>query len=191
MKHLPNVLSVFRILLIPVIVWQMATGNMFVAGILLAVSFLTDFLDGWLARQFGWVSEVGKVLDPAADKLTQVAVSITLIVVMRQYWWLFGFLIFKDVVMALLSLWVIGKGVHMDGARWTGKIATFMYYFTVVVIALFPSAPQLMITALLLLVGLTSLIAGLSYIPNFIKYKDRAKGIDVEEKGSGPDAAGS
>lgn len=177
MKHIPNILSVIRILMIPVIVWQMATGNMFWAGVLLVISFLTDFLDGWLARHFDWTSDVGKVLDPAADKLTQVAVSITLIVVMRQYWWLFAFLIFKDVVMGLLGLWVIGKGVKMEGAQWTGKIATFMYYFTVVVIALFPGAPQWIVTTLLILVGVTALVAGLSYIPSFNKYRHEAKEI--------------
>lgn len=174
MKQIPNILSFFRILLIPVVVWQMATGNMFTAGLLLVLSFFTDFLDGWLARHFNWVTDLGKVLDPAADKLTQVAVSITLIIVMREYWWLFAFLIFKDAVMGLLALWVIGRGVTMDGARWTGKVATFMYYFTVVVIALFPQAPRRITIPLLILVGVTALIAGLSYIPSFRNYRREA-----------------
>lgn len=185
MKNIPNILSVFRILLIPFIVWQMATGNMFVAGILLVVSFLTDFLDGWLARRNNWVTDLGKVLDPAADKMTQVAVSITLIIVMREYWWLFAFLIFKDAVMALLGLWVVRRGVKMESAQWTGKVATFLYYFTVVVLAFFPTAPSWIIITLLILVGLSALIAGLSYIPNYLEYRKEAKentAIQEQEK---------
>jgi cardiolipin synthase len=152
----------------------MATGNMLVAGILLAASFLTDFLDGWLARTYNWTTDLGKFLDPAADKLTQVVVSITLIIVMRSYWYLFAFLVLKDLVMGLLGAWLLKRHVRIGGANWSGKVATFIYYFTVVIIAIFPDAPQWIIIALLCLMVTSALIAGLSYIPDFKRYRQQA-----------------
>ncbi len=175
MKQIPNILSVLRLLMIPVILWQMFSGKMFVAGILLAVSFFTDFLDGWLARHFDWTSELGKILDPAADKATQVAVSISLIILLPQYWYLFGFLIFKDFVMAILGLWLIKKGKPVAAAHFAGKAATFIYYFTVAFIALTSESarvPQWIITALVVLVALSALVAGLSYIPDYIRSRN-------------------
>lgn len=76
----PNVLSLFRIELIPVIVWLYAIrGNMVWSGVVLIVSGLTDIADRWIARHYNMVSEVGKALDPIADKLTQGAVLLCMI----------------------------------------------------------------------------------------------------------------
>ncbi|MDR2932121.1 MAG: CDP-alcohol phosphatidyltransferase family protein, partial [Oscillospiraceae bacterium] len=89
MRHIPNILSFFRIVLIPFFVWQMLAGHTFNAAIILGISGLTDLLDGFLARRFGWISQLGKVLDPAADKLTQVTVCVVLAIVYRKYWYFF------------------------------------------------------------------------------------------------------
>ena len=80
MKHIPNILSSLRIVMIPFFVWQMLTGNMLSAGLILLASGITDTLDGQLARHFGWISDLGKILDPFADKLTQTAVSVCFII---------------------------------------------------------------------------------------------------------------
>ena len=76
---LPNVLSFFRILLIPVIIWlYLVKDNSIWAGYVLILSGLTDVLDDFIARRFNVASDLGKVLDPVADKLTQAAMLICL-----------------------------------------------------------------------------------------------------------------
>lgn len=77
---IPNLLSLLRLCLIPVIVWlYLVRGNQFAAGCLMVLSGLTDVMDGRIARRFHMVSDLGKALDPIADKATQAAVLICLI----------------------------------------------------------------------------------------------------------------
>ena len=99
MKHIPNILSGLRIVMIPFFIWQMLVGNTLAAGLILVASGLTDTLDGNLARHFGWVSDLGKVLDPVADKLTQTAVSVCLMIRIPELWFFFAILIIKDLIM--------------------------------------------------------------------------------------------
>ncbi|MEG0306191.1 MAG: CDP-alcohol phosphatidyltransferase family protein, partial [Oscillospiraceae bacterium] len=74
-----------RILLIPVFVWQLLIGNTTAAAVILAGSGITDLLDGYLARHYNWISDLGKVLDPVADKLTQVTVCVVLAYLLSDY----------------------------------------------------------------------------------------------------------
>ncbi len=90
----PNIMSYFRILLIPVFVFVYLRADSqrdyAVAGVIVAVSGLTDFLDGFIARRFNMVTELGKALDPVADKLTQAAFALCLMLRIPQMGWLFG-----------------------------------------------------------------------------------------------------
>lgn len=171
MKHIPNLLSVFRILLIPFLVWQLLEGHTVMAGLLLLLSALTDLLDGKLARHFHWISDLGKVLDPAADKLTQAAVSLTLAFLLGAYWFLFAFLIIKDLILLTLGAYLIRKGVKIEGARWFGKVSTFVYYVTMTLIVLFPQMPSWSAILLISAAVLCALISALLYRPEFLRYK--------------------
>ena len=89
LRFLPNLLCVLRILLVfPVALWILQGRYPAVLG-LFALAAFTDALDGFLAKRFGWTSELGKVLDPAADKLLLVTVFVCLSVVGLAPWWLF------------------------------------------------------------------------------------------------------
>lgn len=171
MKNIPNILSAFRIVLIPFFVWQMLQGNTLYAGLILVGSGFTDLLDGFLARRFGWISNLGKVLDPVADKLTQAAVSFTLMLLLRHYWYFFAFMIAKDFVMLVLGGYLLVKGVTLDGAQWFGKLSTAVYYGATILIVLFPALPQWTVITLLSLASLCALIAALLYVPEFLRYK--------------------
>lgn len=175
MKHIPNMLSVFRIVLIPFFIWQMMRGNLTVAGVILAISALTDFFDGLLARHFGWVSQVGKVLDPAADKLTQVTVCILMIVNLRAYWPFFAVMLFKDAVMLVLGGYLLKQGVTLEGARWFGKISTILFYAVMVLIFFVPGMPRSLIITLLCLVSGAALFSAFMYIPQYLNYRKEAK----------------
>lgn len=184
-RHIPNILSVFRILLIPFFVWQMLEDHTLVAAIILAVSGLTDFLDGFLARHFGWISSVGKVLDPAADKLTQVTACVMLIIKMPQYWYFFALLLFKDLVMLILGGWLVRQKVKIKGAKWFGKIVTIMFYLIAVAIIFFPNIPHWVILTLLSIITVSAFIAGFLYIPQFRNYRQIAKTGDAEATAPG------
>ena len=77
-KHIPNILTVARFFLIPFIIYFIVVNQYITALILLTVSGLTDILDGWIARKFNFITNFGKLIDPLADKATQLAVLLTI-----------------------------------------------------------------------------------------------------------------
>lgn len=175
MKHIPNLLSYFRILLIPVFVWQMFMDHGWNAALVLGLSGLTDLLDGFLARRFNWVSDLGKVLDPVADKMTQVVVCIVLAMKMQAYWFFFAILLLKEVVMLAIGGYLVKNKIKIEGAKWFGKVVTSLFYISMIAIVFIPSMPEWLVTALLTLTTLCALTAAFLYIPEFRKYKEEAK----------------
>ena len=171
MKNIPNILSAFRISLVPFFIWQMIRGNTLTAGLILLVSSVTDFFDGMLARRFNWVSDLGKLLDPIADKLTQTAVSLILIITLREYWYLFAFMIFKDTVILVLGGILLKRGMNFKGSRFLGKASTFFFYAGMLIIIFFPGLPEGILLAILIIAALLALISGILYIPEYFEYK--------------------
>ncbi|NLL91930.1 MAG: CDP-alcohol phosphatidyltransferase family protein [Ruminococcaceae bacterium] len=170
MKNIPNILTLLRIALIPFFVWQIAVGNNLVAGLILLVSSLTDLFDGYLARKFSWVSDLGKVLDPIADKLTQSAVSVMLIVVLRKYWYFFAIIIIKDFFILLLGSKMIKQGLKFKGAKFIGKATTFVYYGGMIFIILFPNVNEWIKISILSLSVLLSIATAAAYLPEYFRY---------------------
>ena len=126
---LPNILSLFRIALIPVIVWLYAiSGNLVWSGIVLIVSGLTDIADGWIARHYNMTSEVGKALDPIADKLTQGAVLLCMVFRFPLLVFPFILLLVKEAFVGFTGLLLIQKRGTVYGAEWHGKVATCLVY---------------------------------------------------------------
>lgn len=171
MRQIPNLLTGLRIVLIPFFVWQMVAGNALAAGLILLASGLTDTLDGNLARHFGWVSDLGKVLDPVADKLTQTAVSLCLMYRIPRLWFLFAVLILKDLIMLVLGGYLTRGGVKLEGARWFGKVSTVVFYVVMILLVLFPSLSLEATVALLVLVVVCAVTAGLLYLPEYRRYR--------------------
>lgn len=171
MKHIPNILSATRIVLIPFFVWQFAAGHNVAAGIILLVSSITDLFDGFLARHFNWISDLGKLLDPIADKLTQASVSIMLIIKLNEYWYFFAFMLFKDFVILALGGYLLKQGMHFKGAKFLGKVSTFIFYGGMILIVLFPTMPNWLTLSILILASSLALISALLYIPEYFKYK--------------------
>lgn len=125
----PNVLSLFRLALIPIFVWLYAiSDNILWAGIVLVVSGLTDIVDGWIARHYNMVSEVGKALDPIADKLTQGAVMLCMIFRIPLLVIPFILLLVKEAFVGFTGLLLIQKSGAVYGAEWHGKAATCLIY---------------------------------------------------------------
>ena len=126
---IPNAVSVLRLLLIPVFVWLVLIEQTAWAGALLGFIGATDWIDGYLARRLDQISEVGKMLDPVADRLAVVvAVILGLVVALLPAWFAWGIII-REVVIAAGAIYGLTKGVRRLDVRWLGKTATFLLYF--------------------------------------------------------------
>ena len=126
---IPTLLSLFRLLLIPVIIWLYTVRkDYFPAGALLILSGLTDLADGFIARHFNAVSNVGKILDPIADKLTQAAMLFCLITRFPLMAAPFGVLVLKEIFIGTTGLLMIRKTGKVVGADFHGKVATTLLY---------------------------------------------------------------
>ena len=131
---IPNVLSFFRLLLIPIIVWLYIVKNDPVwTTVILVLSGITDVVDGIIARKCNMISDFGKVFDPVADKLTQIAMLFCL--VSRFRWMLLPLyvLVVKEVTAGILGFLVIRKTGNVDGAVWHGKATTVSLYNMMVI----------------------------------------------------------
>ena len=122
---IPNILSFVRLCLIPVIIWlYIGRGYYFLSGIVVLFSGLTDIVDGYIARKFNMISDVGKVLDPIADKATQLAVLILLTISFPLMIVPIAVTVLKETFMATSGYLVIKKCDIVLGAEWHGKLAT-------------------------------------------------------------------
>ena len=130
---LPNLLSLFRLLLIPVLVLvYLWLQDYPLAAIIFTVSAITDIVDGFIARKFNMTSDFGKALDPFADKLTQLAVLVCLVT--RYVYMLIPLcmLFVKEIVSGIVSLRAIKKTGVVKSAEWHGKVTTVTLFLMIV-----------------------------------------------------------
>lgn len=126
---IPNILSFFRILLIPVIVVLYCKYEMYSATTLvILISGLTDVVDGWIARKFHMVSDFGKILDPISDKLTQASILLCLFTRFPHMIYLFVLMAVKETLMGVTGLLSIRSSGEVHGADWHGKFTTCLLY---------------------------------------------------------------
>lgn len=172
---IPNLLSMFRIILIPICVWLYCVErNSIITATILLLSWFTDMIDGFIARRFNMVSDLGKVLDPVADKLTQAAMLFCLVFNFPEMLYLLLFLIMKETVMAITGYIVIKKTKTVYGANWHGKIATGALYTILFVHILWINNPSSLSTLFLLLCGGLMLLSFALYMVLNIKSLKRA-----------------
>ena len=125
----PNFLSLVRLLLIPIIVWLYCIKKEYVlTAVILVVSGVTDVVDGFIARHFGLVSNLGKALDPVADKLTQLATLFCLVTRFHLMAIPIVLMFIKETIVGVTGLLVIKKTGIVCGADWHGKLTTVLLY---------------------------------------------------------------
>lgn len=125
---IPNLMSLLRLCLIPVFVSLYLEGKNAATAAVLLLSGLTDVADGWFARRFGAVSDLGKALDPVADKLTQAAMLMCLVTRYPAMLVPFMLLMAKELFAAVSGLLVIRYTGSVPGAVWHGKVTTLLLY---------------------------------------------------------------
>ena len=152
------------------------------AMVCLALSGFCDMFDGKIARKFNQVSNLGKILDPIADKLSQMAI---VIVLLYTYWenpikYLFFFFIVKEVLMLLGGALLLSKGMRPTAAEIWGKVATNVFYIAMIIILAFGengalcnvthfTLPSVVTWVLVALSAVSALVSLLGYVPGFLK----------------------
>ena len=164
---IPNLLSLFRLVLIPVYVViylnaQDDTDHYIAAGIL-AVSCLTDAIDGKIARHFNMISTVGKILDPIADKATQFTLIVCLAIRNPVLWILVCLFFIKECFQLIAGLMTLRKGQMLSGALISGKICTTVLFVSLIVLVMMPQLSETVIFAITTLDCVVVLITFICY----------------------------
>ena len=191
LKHVPNILTIIRLLLIPFIVIYIFTGNYILAFIFFTISGITDIADGFIARKFNLVSNFGKLMDPLADKLTQIATLASLVFVNIIPIWILLIVFLKEFIMICGASFLYGKDVVVY-SKWYGKLATVLFYIAIVISLLLKQfeltgiweSLDLTIFALALFATVFSLIMYVKdlYQKGFIDKQDLKKEVTVDKK---------
>lgn len=161
---IPNLLSSIRILLIPVFLWfYLAKDDITATVILVALSALTDMLDGFIARHFNCISDLGKALDPVADKLTQISMLFCLLFRFPRMIVLIVVLCVKEIFVGSTQLLVMHRTEEVLGADWHGKTTTILLYSVMLLHLLWLDLPAELSFALELLCIAMLLLSGVLY----------------------------
>ena len=131
LKHLPNALTIIRFLLIPIIVINIFNGNYILAFVFFTLSGITDIADGFIARKFNLISNFGKLMDPLADKLTQISTIASLTLIHIIPIWILVIVLLKELIMIAGASFLYGKDVVVY-SKWYGKLATVLFYLAIV-----------------------------------------------------------
>jgi cardiolipin synthase (CMP-forming) len=172
-RHLPNLICLVRLALIWPILTQLHAGQYRTALTLFIAAAASDGLDGYLAKRFDWISEVGKFLDPLADKLLLVTVFVESAWLGLVPWWLTAAVVARDVMIGLgaliFRLWF--GPLHGRPTRFSkiNTAAQLMYLMLVMLNAAFGVPPREVLAAIALVTLLTTVLSGLHYVQIFTR----------------------
>lgn len=161
---IPNLLSCFRIALIPLIIHQYCIKKQYrISALILLLSGITDVVDGFIARHFDMVSNLGKALDPIADKLTQIALLFCLATRFPLMLLPFTVLVAKEVFSGILGILMIRKTNTVPYAKWHGKLSTVFLYAILFVHMVWHTIPGSVSTVLIIASVLLMFLSALLY----------------------------
>lgn len=169
-SYIPNYLSVFRILLVPLFIWLFQFKEERVMGVVVFLfAGLTDVVDGFLARHFNWISDIGKILDPFADKCMQVAALVCLWCSDFIPWWIAAVLVAKELFLFVGSIFALKKEKVYVQSSWYGKAGTVAFYIVATLLVLVESMSDTIRITLGVLLILFMLFALVMYVRNYEK----------------------
>ena len=124
-KYVPNILSIIRIILVPIFVVSFFLINRYLALGIFALASITDLIDGYIARKYNAITEIGKVLDPLADKLMKLTALIVLSIADLLPLWITLLMVICDVAMIISGICIYKKEITIP-SNWLGKMGTFV-----------------------------------------------------------------
>lgn len=182
---IPNWLCFLRIALIPFFSVLFIKEHYIIAFVLMIIAAVTDLLDGKIARKYNMVSNLGKILDPIADKLSQVAIVIILIFKFWSFEGILKYLLFlfiaKELIMVIAGAVLLAKGMRPVAAEMWGKVATTVFYiFMIAIIAIGPNGalvgvwffkalPTPVVYVMVIISVILAFVSLFGYAPGFIR----------------------
>ena len=175
---IPNILGYFRILLIPFFMYTFlgakTISDYYTPAIIVGVSSITDMFDGLIARKFNMVTELGKLVDPLADKLTQGALIVCFVMKYQYMRYLLALYVLKEGFMLIAGIIVLHhNGRKLNGAKWYGKVSTALVYIVMFIMFLHPifftQLSESAINSLILLCGFAMAATLIMYVPVFVR----------------------
>ena len=131
-ENIPNILTIIRFILIPFLYISVLSHHYLTALIIFTISALTDILDGYIARKYNYITDVGKLIDPLADKLTQISLLLSLAILKILPWWIFAIVFIKELVLIVSASVLYSRKDVVVYSKWYGKLATTLFYLAIV-----------------------------------------------------------
>lgn len=179
---IPNLLSLFRLVLIPVyvLIYLHAKNSVdyYLAAGILAISCLTDMIDGKIARHFNMISSVGKILDPLADKATQFTLIICLAMKHKILWYLTALFVIKESFQLIAGGVNLRKGKMLKGALFSGKICTTILFVSLIVLVMMPELRANIVNIIAIIDAIFMFIAFVDYVRAYFFVESRFQSID-------------
>ena len=183
---IPNILSLFRLVLIPVYMTiylkAETTADYVLAGSILALSCLTDLADGKIARHFNMISTLGKILDPIADKATQFTLTLCLALRYPVLWSVMAVFVVKELFQLIAGLIHIHKGKILPGALIEGKICTTVFFISLIFLVLIPGISQKAVTVVSVINVVFLVISFIGYIRAYYGTRVELENFELKNK---------
>ena len=181
---IPNILSFFRLLLIPVYIYlyltAQSTAQYVAAGLVLALSCLTDMIDGRIARKYHMISKIGMLLDPVADKATQATLLVCLSMKYPILYPVLGLLVIKESFQLIALIIAFLNGKMLPGALPVGKVCTTVLFVSLIAIVLFPDIPSKIVD---LIAVVDACFLGVSFVCYICAYYGKNKKVQDLDTG--------
>lgn len=182
---IPNLLSLFRLILIPVYITiylnAKDTADYYIAAGILAVSCLTDLIDGKIARHFNMVSTVGKILDPFADKATQLTLIICLAVNYNVLWYIVALFVIKESFQLIAGSINLKKGRMLKGALISGKICTAVLFISLIFMIMVPNLNDTTVNIIALVDAGFMLVSFGNYLFTYYGRENKFQTLDQQD----------
>lgn len=175
---IPNMLSIFRLIMIPIYIYiylnASEPSHYALAAAILSVSCLTDMVDGKIARKFNMISTLGKILDPIADKATQLSLIFCLAYNYHQLWLVMGLFLIKEGFQLVAGVITLRRGKMLDGALMAGKVCTAVLFVCLIIMVLLPNLSS---TATNVMTGICSVFMCIAFVEYIRAYFGKNKKI--------------
>ena len=180
---IPNLLTVFRLALIPVYISIYLNADKpsdyYLAAGILALSCSTDMIDGFIARKFNMISNMGKFLDPIADKMTQFTLIVCLTFRYPFLIWLICLFVVKESFQLIAIGLNLRKKKVLDGALISGKICTTILFSSLILMVLIPTLGESFVAVMAMVDAAFMLWAFADYFLAY--YGKQPKVVDIEK----------
>lgn len=174
--NIPNLLTLVRFLLIPIMSVFLFQEKLLLALAIYIIASMTDIIDGFIARKFNMITQLGKVLDPLADKLLQFAALIGLSYIYVIPYWIVVIFTAKELLMGLGAVKLLKKDIIVQ-AKWFGKVSTCIFFLAIIVAMLSRifSISEIYPTMLMCFALMMAFFALIMYLLNYIKISKQSK----------------